>query len=406
MSKRTRTRHRTARRGERGIALAVTLFAIVALLIASTGALMIGARDTEATRNYRGAQEIHFVAESGLTHALQKVNAVGIVNFQNEVVNNWDNWLGTAPRTFPGLTGYSYSVVPVADPAAPSDRGWLVATATGPEGAVNVTSARVQQSNVPAASPGAVYLANDNPTTTDFRGNNFSLNGNDENFDGTAGSGPAVPGIATRNQTNTDEALSELSGSQLDNVTGLGYQLGPPEVASVMTAPSGPSVDQINTIIDSLLALPGVYTSADTSVQGNAILGTVDAPQISHYTGDSLTVRAGGTISGAGILIVDGNLGVLGTLDFAGLVIVRGQTTIGQTQEDGTIVAGTASIYGSLWTNNIDMVVAGSAVVQYSTQGLSLADQAGQGGLLPAPLNVLGLIDCQQVPAGVDGCPA
>lgn len=395
------------RPGERGMALPFTLFALVALLMVSTGALLIGMGDSQATRNYRGAQQVHFVAESGLTHALQKVNAIGIVNFQNEVVNNWNNFLGSAPRSFPGLAGYSYSVTPVVNPANPSNLGWLVASASGPAGVANTVVARVQQSNIPAASPGAVYLANDNPTSTTFRGNNFVLNGNDTNFDGTTGTGPAVPGIATRNETNTEEAISELGGSQLDNVQGLGYQVGPPEVPSVMTAATGPSVNQINTIVDSLLALPGVVTSSTTSIQGNATLGTVDppAPQISYFSGDSLTIRAGGTVSGAGILIVDGNLSVLGTLDFAGLVIVRGETQIGQTI-DGTLVSGTASVYGSLWTNNINMVVAGSALVQYSTQGLSLADQAGGGGLLPAPLNVLALINCQQVPPGTDGCPA
>lgn len=405
MSKHTET-HRTSRRAERGVALPFALFAIVGLLIGSTGALLIGAGDVQATRNYRGAQQVHFVAESGLTHALQKVNAVGIVNFENEVVDNWANWLGTAPRAFPGLAGYTYTVTPVANPASPDNLGWLIARANGPEGVANTVVARVQQSNVPAASPGAVYLANDDPTETEFRGTNFELDGNDTNLDGSVGSGADVPGLATRNETNTLEAISELSGSQYDGVLGLGYQAGPPEVPSVMTASTGPSVDQINTIVESLLALPGVNTSSNTSIEGNAVFGTVEAPEIWHFTAEELTVRGAGTVNGAGILIIDGNLSVLGTLDFAGLVIVRGETQIGQSADDGTIVSGTASIYGSLWTNNINMVVAGSALVQYSTQGLALADQAGQGGLLPAPLNVLGLVNCQQVPPGTSGCPA
>lgn len=404
MSKHTET-HRTVGRAERGVALPFALFAIVGLLIASTGALLIGAGDVQATRNYRGAQQVHFVAESGLTHALQRVNAVGIVNFENEVVDNWNGWLGTAPRSFPGLAGYSYTVTPVADPASPDDLGWLIARANGPEGVANTVVARVQQSNVPAASPGAVYLANDDPTETEFRGTNFELDGNDTNLDGTPGTGYTVPGLATRNEANTLEAINELSGSQYDGVLGLGYQAGPPEVPSVMTAATGPTVDQINTIVDSLLALPGVVTSSDTSIEGNAILGSVAAPQITHFTAAELTVRGAGTVSGAGILIIDGDLSVLGTLDFAGLVIVRGETQIGETTGD-TTVSGTASIYGSLWTNNINMVVSGSALVQYSTQGLSLADQAGQGGLLPAPLIVRGLVNCQQVPPGTGGCPA
>src|SRR2546430_3043005 len=50
---------------------------------------IFGASDVRATRNYRGAAQVHFVAESAILDAMQTVNGPGTVNFQNEIVNNW-----------------------------------------------------------------------------------------------------------------------------------------------------------------------------------------------------------------------------------------------------------------------------------------------------------------------------
>lgn len=397
----TRT-YRTRRSRERGIALPVTLFAIVGLLIASTGALLIGTADIQATRNYRGAQQVHFVAESGLTHALQRVNGVGVINFQNEVVTGWNTFLGTAARPMPGMAGYSYTVVPIANGGNPNNAGWLRATATGPEGVVNVAVARVLRSNVPNTAPGAIYLATDGSSDTTFNGNNFQLSGADYNLNGTAGPGASVPGFSTRNETNTNEAIASMNDVQKSNVTGLGYQAGSPPTPSVLTAPSAPSASQLDTMIDSLLALPGVVEFPDNKIVGSQTFGTAAAPQITHVTASKLSVMGAGAVTGYGIMIVEGDLAVLGTLNFAGLVLVRGGTTIG----DSTTITGNASIYGSLWTNSLDLTLGGSALLRYSTEGLSFANQVGGGGAFPAPLNVLGLINCQQVPPGADGCPA
>jgi cysteine-rich repeat protein len=99
----------------------------------------------------------------------------------------------------------------------------------------------------------------------------------------------------------------------------------------------------------------------------------VAAPQITHYTGDQLSVLGGGTISGAGFFIVDGDFSVPGTFDFADLVIVRGTTRIGSTDVEGNV-----SIYGLLWTHGFEFW-RGAALVQYSSQGLGPAEAAGAG---------------------------
>ena len=75
--------------------LVMALFTMAALLVAATGALLVGASDVRATRNYRGAAQVHFVAESAILDAMQTVNGPGTVNFQNEIVNNWSALWGS-----------------------------------------------------------------------------------------------------------------------------------------------------------------------------------------------------------------------------------------------------------------------------------------------------------------------
>ena len=58
---------------------------------------------------------------------------------------------------------------------------------------------------------------------------------------------------------------------------------------------------------------------------------------------------------------------------------------------------GNATLYGSLWSENLNLKVSGSAVVSYSSQALALANQAS---------NYTSLADCNQVQPGVGNCPS
>ena len=54
----------------------------------------------------------------------------------------------------------------------------------------------------------------------------------------------------------------------------------------------------------------------------------------------------------------------------------------------------------------MNLSVGGSAVCNYSTQALALANQVGGGGALPSPMQLTSLIDCAEVPSGLaSGCP-
>lgn len=392
------------RAGERGVALVMSMLLMATLLMVASGGMLVTSSNVKATRNYRGAIQAHFVAESGLAAALQTVNSVGVVNMQSDVVTPWGSVFGSATRQFSAQSGYSYSVTAVANAGNPANAGRFIATATGPEGATNVVVANLVRSNTPSVSPGAVYLATDSTTNATFNGNAFAIDGNDHNYTGGAGPAAPVPGISTRNATNTGETTNSLSSQQRSNVKGLGYQAGPPTLPSVATSPAAPTVAQMNQIITDLLVLPHVTNSGGT-INGNATFGTTAAPQITYFSSTSgVTFKGNGNASGAGIMIVEDNLTIQGTFAFKGLILVRGRTNVMNDPSD-TTVTGNATVYGSIWTQDLNLTVGGSSIVYYSSQALGLANTAGGGAALPAPLSVTSLADCAELPATTGGCP-
>lgn len=399
-----RGRTRCGRRQEAGAALAVAIFSIAVLLISAAGALLVGSADMGATRNYRGSQQAHSVAESAIAEALQSVNNPGVTNFAGQVGNIRNNY-PAGGRAFAPLNGFFYTVNASPAPGDPTNRGTLSATATGPEGTTNVVVANVFRAALPVA-PGAIYLATNNPTASTFDGDSFLIDGKDTKYsDHSAGTAQPVPGIATRTDANTTATKNSLSTQQDDNVQGLGYQTGSPPTPSIFTSPAAPDISQMNAIINALLAQPS--PPRNECPTGNCLsYGSTSAPLISHLgtSGQVGTFKLTGNIDGDGILIVEGDLTILGNFSFNGLILVRGQFQIGQVQTAlQTEIGGSANIYGSVWTQNIKLDVHGNAQVHYSSEALQLANSIS-GGQLPTPLQVQSLADCAQVPAGSGGC--
>jgi hypothetical protein len=239
----------------------------------------------------------------------------------------------------------------------------------------------VIKSDIPNAPPGAIYLATDNNSNSTFNGNNFGINGYDVNFsNGLAGPKPAVPGLTTRTETNAQEARTSLNNVQKNNIQGLGYVPGSPATPSV-SAVAGASTAQINQMITDLLAKPHV-TDGSNHINGGAHFGTLDAPQITYLNSGTGVTFGNGNADGYGILIVENSLTLNGDLDFKGLILVRGSTNV-------TEVTGSAEIWGSIWTTEFNLTVGGHADIQYSSEALALANQAGGGsGGLPAPVKI------------------
>lgn len=136
--------------------MVLALFTLTLLTIVVSTSALIGATDVRATRNYRGASQAHFVAESGIAEAVQRINTVGVVNYQNDVANQWSTVWGATSHSFSGTAGYTYAVTTTPTPGNTANAARLTATADGPEGSRNIVVANVVRSNIPETTPGAV----------------------------------------------------------------------------------------------------------------------------------------------------------------------------------------------------------------------------------------------------------
>ena len=399
-------RNRTGRRArQRGMSLVFAVFTIAALLVAITGALVTSSANNKAAWNYKAASQAHFVAESGISHALQTINAIGCVNYNNEIVNTWGTMYGTTAKTFnsTAVPGYRYTVTNAAG-ATPASTGRLVATATQLDVnnnvmATNTVVANIVRDNNPSTAPGAIYLATDSPTNSVFIGQSFTVDGNDHTLSGGPGTGISIPGISTRNATNTSETVTSLNGGQIDNVLGYGFEAGPPVVPSVSTSPSAPTIAQINQMVAdmSVTNCPCQHVNNSCTCNfGNPYTTPNPTCTVTQFgNGTTSEIKNNGNVDGCGVMIVDGNLDIQGDVLFRGLIIVKGALT----------VTGSALIYGSVWAQGVNLNVGGNGQVYFSSQAMQLANNVFPTGTINAPMKIATMADCAELGSGLGGCP-
>jgi hypothetical protein len=405
--------HRRRRRAQSGASLAIAMFTMSALLVSATGGLLVASSNTFATRNYRGTQQVRFVAESALAQALQTFNQNGIRDFQADVVNQWTARYGTGARDFTPLPGFTYTVRAQADVADPINRGFFIATARGPENTMSVATASLVRSVAPFQTPGALHLARNGATNSSFSGDGFVIDGNDRRLNGLPGANAPIPGMSTLRDANTQEAIGSLAANQRDNVKGEGYLGGPPALPSVKTMPYAPNATQVNALVNNWLNMPHrtVALPDVLNLLNPPVYGTEANPEITHMTFLG-GVRVLSKLTGAGILIVDSDLTIIGTFQWKGLVVVRGKFNI--VTETVSLLngilpitqssSGNVLVQGSVWTNDVQVGVGGAAQIYYSSEALALAQLAGPGQTVNQPLAITSIADCGQVAAGVSGC--
>lgn len=353
---------------QRGMTLVFTLMLMGSLLLLTIGGMVVASTDLRISRNVKNGAQAVFAAESGILHARGAIEDELVSSFSEDVLPHWADLLGTATIAIPGYSDVGYAVTPSAYGAQPDDRMWITSAGNGPEGSKRNIQALLELGGVLA--PGAIYLAADGVETT-FNGNNFLIDGNDVNLDGTA-TGDQVAGIAATDQDNADTVSGTLPSGREDNVIGLGGD------ASIHAYDGTLTADQIaNEIVPEILAQPGVVT--DPPLNGGDVFGTVDVPQVTHFSGD---VTLNGGVSGAGILVVEGSMTISGNMEYVGLAIVLGETKI-------TSLTGNATFLGALWTLSLDVNVSGSLSLTYSNEALEVADETGTGGTLPRLVNIV-----------------
>lgn len=372
-------------RSQAGYALLSVCIVLMVLLTLGMASTFYTTLDLRTTAHYDTGNSAFSAAEAGLLHALSTINSVGVLQFKRDVADRWGTLYGSASRSIPGLSSLRYEVSAAADAVNPNTTGTLTVTGQAPLQARRSIVVTLDRGGF-SGPPGAIYLAADD-VDSQFVGNAFDVDGNDHSVSGDpVVGGPVKPGIATLNDSVNGDVIDSLSDTQKDNVKGLGFSASPLTPSVLPTG--GPSVNDLDQIVNHLLSLPGAATTGQKNFNGNDTFGTLQHPQITYMTDHD--VRLNGNASGAGILIADGSITISGSLDFVGWIIVRGATVVNSTTSDSTTVLGNATILGSLWTGDLTIRVGGSAIVNYCDACMRLVDDMdGGNGTVPRPMRVV-----------------
>ncbi len=184
------------------------------------------------------------------------------------------------------------------------------------------------------------------------------ISGIDVEMDGTAGSGPDVPGIAIAPPGTLAHLTSELSGEEA-YVVGPG---GPPSIGLANAVDLPTLVAQLQNIANVVLT-NSQYSSFSFGD------GPAGVANVTYRNGN---VRFAGNTTGAGILVVTGDLELRGNFRFDGVIIVLGEI-------DNS--AGTADVFGSVLQGPSGgrLQLRGTSEFHYSSQAINLANSlAGQ----------------------------
>jgi hypothetical protein len=185
-----------------------------------------------------------------------------------------------------------------------------------------------------------------------FAADNFSIDGGSE-----------ANGILTTTDAARQGIVGGLQSYQQDNITGSGSA---PDVAAG-TLDFDPAA-----LIDSVLA----HVDQAIPVNASGTFGSQNQPVILHA---EQGIQSSGNISGYGILLVDGQLQVSGTMNWNGLVIQRGRPGVGPvtsvstslTINGGMIVYNEGPFGASLQVSNELIIELGRQTIEDLRQKLS-----------------------------------
>jgi hypothetical protein len=364
---------------ERGIALAVAVFALVVIGALVAGTFFAGRLEQQSGQNTVYAAQASEGAEAGLSDALAGQMSAATLNAMAEgtVLPLSTLSLGARVSTTRQVTRLTSSLflVEALGTRADAGGGALAVRKLG-------TLVRLASLNV-GVKAGLTALGQVQVT------GNSTVSGNDQTPTEwtSAGLNCPTPGDVAGvkyNGTLTKQGSATISGdppTQLDTSLNQSNLFG------------GSSFDQLKAMATLILAgnisglapaVTGNPPKCDTSVPNNWGAPTDKTSPcftyfpIIYHDGD-MTISGSG--AGQGILLVKGNLSVQGTIDFYGIVIVTGAVNVRGTGSDDV------KFYGGILAQDVnldDSQLAGNAVVTYSSCAIA---RALQGSAIPLTLN-------------------
>jgi len=355
---------------QRGTALVAVLI-IMMIVLPIGGFVVLQCRtDFLVHHNLRAEAEAFYVAEAGLQHALAEIapgdSFADILAGPDHVAGSADDGVFPfqegAPNDFPAPP-LRYDVrVTSSGPGMVE----LVSTGAGRNGATKAVDALVARSPLPA-TPGS-FFADGDAGGLDLGSGGFVLSGLDHAMgdapDAPTGTAAPVPAMAVSSANVESAVRLQLGAAGAAQLIGRG---GVPSIA--ITAPL-----DLQAFAQRCASQPSAIQVSGAVASAGPLLGTPGAPQTSVAVGD---VDVTGTVSGAGVLIVQGTLQVTGTLTFAGLVLATGGIRFEPSS--------TVTITGALWraaSQDGRLEFRGTGAVMYSSAALAAVDAAFVG-LLP-----------------------
>ncbi|MBW2737747.1 MAG: pilus assembly PilX N-terminal domain-containing protein [Deltaproteobacteria bacterium] len=358
---------------EKGFVLPVGLMFLAIIAILGTTAVIITTTDLKIGTNYRASEQAFYVAEAGIQRAANALKAGASNGFDDELLGS-DGILSFGSSVSFGDGTYAVQVTDNDDGDSnmfsDSDGKVLITSIGTIDNASKTIEAVYYYREVDV--DGALGIYGHNPAV-ELSGAS-EIDGRDYNvppdFDCSgagctatlAGGAPAEPGIYT------EEAIIPV-GLITDETDSKQNVFGDPPIDE--DGGGAGSVPYWQNFANSLTPDLTVDSATEGTITEN-IFGCRDNPQITMITDSAVTgTHLSGTIDGAGILIVNGDLQITGTFHFEGLVIVMAGGDLVVTGTGRSITYGSVVLAGSGATSEVDY--GGHASIRYSSQAMDFA---------------------------------
>ena len=374
-------------KNEKGIVLATGLMFMAIIAIVGSTAVLITTTDLKIGTNYITSEQAFYVAEAGIQHAANVLKAGTSNGFNDELLGadgiqdtSDDFILSFGSSVSFGDGNYAVKVTDNddgdGDPFSDPDNKVII-TSTGTVNNASKTIEAVYYYRKVDVD-GALGIYGDGPAVelsgaSEIDGRDYKV---PPDFDCSgagctatlAGGVPAEPGIYA------EEAITQ-KGLITDETDPKQNIFGDPPVKDVGGSEISVSYwqDFANSLTPDL-----TVDSAEGTITEN-IFGSRDNPQITMISDSATGTHLSGTIDGAGILIVNGDLQITGTFHFEGLIIVMSGGDLVVTGTGRSITYGSVVLAGSGVSSEVDY--GGHASIRYSSQALSYAADTLAGGL-------------------------